>query len=122
MIHFLLRAVIAACGLWLASQIVHGVSYDNFTTLAIAGLLLGVANAVVRPILTVITFPITIITLGLFLIVVNAAMVGLVALLLDGFTVDGFWPAVWTTLIVGLTGWVGSWFIGPKPSRRRDAA
>lgn len=122
MIHFLLRAVIAACGLWLASQIVHGVSYDTFTTLAIAGLLLGVANAVVRPILTVVTFPITIITLGLFLIVVNAAMVGLVALLLDGFTVDGFWPAVWTTLIVGLTGWVGSWFIGPKPSRRRESA
>lgn len=122
MIHFLLRAVIAACGLWLASQIVHGVSYNNFTTLAIAGLLLGVANAVVRPILTVVTFPITIITLGLFLIVVNAAMIGLVALLLDGFRVDGFWPAVWTTLIVGITGWVGSWFIGPKPSRRRDSA
>ncbi|MFO1013709.1 MAG: phage holin family protein [Caulobacteraceae bacterium] len=120
MIHFLLRAVIAACGLWLAAHIVSGVGYDNLTTLAIAGLLLGVANAVVRPILTVVTFPITIVTLGLFLIVVNAAMIGLVAVLLDGFHVNGFWPAVWTTIIVGITGWVGSWFIGPKPSSRRN--
>ena len=111
---FILRALIAALGLWLATEWVGGVSIDSPGTLVIAGLLLGVMNAIVRPLAVILTFPITLVTLGLFLLVVNAAMVALVAWLLPGFNLAGFWPAFWTALIVSLTGWVGSWFIGSK--------
>jgi putative membrane protein len=111
---FILRALIAALGLWLATEWVNGVHIDSATTLVIAGLLLGVVNAIVRPLAVILTFPITLITLGLFLLIVNAAMVGLVAWLLPGFNLDGLGPAVWTALIVSLTSWVASWFIGSK--------
>lgn len=111
---FILRALIAALGLWLATEWVNGVSIDSPGTLVIAGILLGVVNAIVRPLAVILTFPITLLTLGLFLLVVNAAMVGLVAWFLPGFNLAGFWPALWTALIVGITGWIGSWFIGSK--------
>jgi len=111
---FILRALITALGLWLATEWVYGVQIDSPWTLVIAGVLLGVVNAIVRPLTVILTFPITIVTLGLFLLVVNAAMVALVAWLLPGFHVAGFWPAFWTALIVSLTSWVASWFIGPK--------
>ncbi|MBS0365897.1 MAG: phage holin family protein [Proteobacteria bacterium] len=112
MIGFLLRAVITAAGLWLATQWVDGVRVDSTTSLLIAALLLGVVNAVVRPVAFVLTLPITILTLGLFLFVLNALMVKLVAWLLPGFHVYGFRAALLTAIIVWLTGWVGSWFIG----------
>jgi putative membrane protein len=111
---FILRALIAALGLWLATEWVDGVTIDTPTTLIIAGLLLGVVNAIVRPLAVILSFPITLLTLGLFLLVVNAAMVALVAWFLPGFHLAGFWPAFWTALIVGITGWIGSWFIGSK--------
>ena len=111
---FILRALIAALGLWLATEWVNGVSIDSPGTLVIAGILLGVVNAIVRPLAVILTFPITLLTLGLFLLVVNAAMVGLVAWFLPGFNLAGFWPALLTALIVGITGWIGSWFIGSK--------
>lgn len=113
---FILRALITALGLWLATEWVDGVQIDSPWTLVIAGVLLGVVNAIVRPLAVILTFPITIVTLGLFLLVVNAAMVALVAWLLPGFHVGGFWPAFWTALIVGLTAWVASWFVGSKGS------
>jgi putative membrane protein len=111
---FILRALITALGLWLATEWVDGVQIDSPWTLVFAGVLLGVVNAIVRPLTVILTFPITIVTLGLFLLVVNAAMVALVAWLLPGFNLAGFWPAFWTALIVSLTSWVASWFIGPK--------
>jgi putative membrane protein len=112
---FILRAVIAALGLWLATYWVSwGVRIDSPTTLVLAGLLLGVMNAVVRPIVVILTLPLTLITLGFFLLVVNALMVLLVALMLPGFHVSGFWPAFLTALIVSVTGWIGSWLIGPR--------
>lgn len=111
---FIFRAVIAALGLWLATRIISGITIDSPTTLLLAGLLLGIVNAVIRPIAVVLTFPITIVTIGLFLLVINAAMVGLVAWLLPGFTVSGFGAALLTAIVVSITGWIGSWFIGPK--------
>ncbi|MCC6171446.1 MAG: phage holin family protein [Gammaproteobacteria bacterium] len=115
---FLLRAVIAAFGLWLATYLIDGFRIDDPTTLLIAALLLGVVNAIVRPIAVVLTFPITIVTLGLFLLVVNAAMMGLVAWMLPGFHIAGFWTALLGALVVGVTGWIGSWFIGSKGVER----
>ena len=109
---FILRALIAAGGLWLASRWVGGFSITSMGTLLIAAALLGVVNAVVRPIAVILTFPITIVTLGLFLLVVNAGMVSLVAWILPNFTIAGFWPAVLGALTVSIVSWFGSWFIG----------
>lgn len=111
---FVLRTLIGAAGLWLAARLLSGMRFDTGATLLLAAVLLGIANAVVRPLLIALTFPITVLTLGLFLLVVNAAMLGLVAWLLDGFQLDGFGPALVGSLIVGIVSWIGSWWIGPR--------
>jgi putative membrane protein len=118
MMGFLLRAVITAIGLWLASVWVSTVHIDSTRTLIFAALLLGVVNAFVRPIAFILTLPITILTLGLFLLVLNAAMVGLVAWMLPGFHVGGFSGALLTAIIVWLVSWVASWFIGQRGFER----
>jgi len=87
---FVLRAVFAALGLWLATEWVDGIAVDSAATLLMAGLLLGVVNATVRPLLMLLTLPLALFTLGFFLLVINAWMVGLVAWMLDGVTVAGF--------------------------------
>ena len=109
---FVLRVAIVALGLWLATQILPGLYFASAGTLLVAALLLGVVNAIVRPIAVVLTLPLTLLTLGLFLLVINAAMLGLVALLLSGFQISGFWTAVGASLIVSLTGWIASGLIG----------
>ncbi|MEA3150633.1 MAG: putative rane protein [Gammaproteobacteria bacterium] len=114
MLGFLIRASIVALGLWLATAWVKGVTIDSPATLILAGVLLGVVNSIVRPIAIVLTLPMTIVTLGLFLLVINAGMVALVAWMLPGMTVAGFWSAFWTAVIVSLVSIVGSWFVGPK--------
>jgi len=109
---FILRALIAAFGLWLASTWVDGFSITTTPTLLIAAALLGVVNAVIRPIAVVLTFPITIVTLGVFLLVINAAMLGLVAWVLPDFSIAGFWPALLGAIIVSIVSWIGTWFVG----------
>jgi putative membrane protein len=104
---FLIRAVFAALGLWVASKFVPGIRVDDTGTLVLAALLLGIVNAVVRPVVFILTLPITIVTLGLFLLVVNAAMIGLVAWLLGGFHVDGLIPGVLAAIVTGLASWIG---------------
>lgn len=112
MFRFIFRILIAAAGLWLAARIVPGVTADGWTTLLIAGLLLGVVNAIVRPVVTVLTFPLTLLTLGLFLLVVNAAMIGLVAWFLDGLAVNGLWAGVQAAVVTGIVSWVGQVLLG----------
>jgi putative membrane protein len=112
---FVLRALISAIGLWIATYWVSGIRIDDATTLVLAGALLGIINAIVRPIAIVLTLPITILSLGFFLLVVNAGMVALVAGILPGFHIPGgFWSAFGTALIVSITGWIGSWLIGSR--------
>lgn len=111
---FLLRLLIGAVGLWLAEAILPGIDVANVGTLIAAAFLLGIVNAIVRPVLIVLTLPITVITLGIFLLVINAAMLGLVAWILPGFYIAGFWSAFFGALIVSITGWLASWFIGPR--------
>jgi putative membrane protein len=115
---FVLRAVITAIGLWIATRWVSGVRIDSATTLLLAALLLGVVNAIVRPILFILTLPLTLITLGLFLLVLNAAMVALVAGILPGFHLAGFRAALLTWLIVWITGWIGNSLIGHRGFER----
>lgn len=109
---FLVRLVITALGLWVAATLVSGIQVDDTATLLWAALLLGIVNAVVRPIAILLTLPITLLSLGLFLWVINAGMLGLVAWLLDGFQIAGFGSALLGAIFVSLTSWVGSAFIG----------
>jgi putative membrane protein len=99
--------------LWIASAIVPGMRIEGAATLVLAAILLGVVNAVVRPVAILLTLPLTIVTLGLFLLVVNAAMLGLVAALLERFTLSGLLPAVAGSIVVSATGWLASWYVGP---------
>lgn len=108
---FLVRAVFAALGLWVASVILPGVDVANTGTLVVAALLLGVVNAFVRPIVTILTLPITIVTLGLFLLIVNAMMIGLVDLMLPGFDVRGLVAGVMAAIITGVSSWIGGMVI-----------
>ena len=109
-----LRTIIAMLGLFLASQLLPGVTIVGTGTFILAALLLGLVNGVVRPIAFVLTLPLTIVTLGLFLLVLNAAMFGLVAAVLDNFTVSGFWSAIFGAILVSITSTISSWYIGPE--------
>jgi putative membrane protein len=109
-----LRIVIVALGLWLAAEIFSGLSFDGPGTLFAAALLLGIVNAIVRPIAILLTLPLTLITLGLFLLVVNAGMLGLVAAMLGGFQINGFWTAVGASLVVSAVSWVASGLLNDK--------
>lgn len=112
---FILRGLIAALGLWAATEMLSGIRIDTPTTLVLAGLLLGLVNAVVRPFALLLSLPALLLSLGLFLLVVNAAMLALVAAMLPGFTIPGgFWSAVGAALIVSIVSWIGSWFIGSR--------
>ena len=115
MSRFILRAAVAVLGLWLASQWIDGFRIADQNTLSIAAVLLGVVNALVRPLALLLTLPLTLASLGLFVFVVNAGMLALVARLLPGFTLSGFRAALLGAIVVGLAGWFGSWFIGPRP-------
>ena len=109
-----LRTLIIMLGLYLASALIPGVHIAGTGSMIIAAVLLCLVNAIVRPIAFVLTLPLTVVTLGLFLFVLNAAMFGLVAAMLDGFVVAGFWSAVFGAIIVSITSTVASWYIGPS--------
>lgn len=113
---FFLRTLITILGLLLASAIIPGVEIIGTGSVVLAAILLGFVNAFVRPVAFLVTLPITILTLGLFLFVLNAAMFGLVAAMLDSFSVSGFWSAIFGSLVVSVTSTVASWYIGPDGS------
>jgi putative membrane protein len=113
---FTLRLLVNALGFWLAAQIVPGMQIQGAGTFVAAVLLLGVVNALVRPVAVLLTLPFTVATLGLFLLVVNAGMFALVAWLLQDFQLAGFGSALMGSIVVSLTGWIGSWYIGPRGS------
>ncbi len=111
---FILRLLITMLGLWLADQLLDGVTITGSGTFVLAALLLGFVNALIRPIAIILTLPLSILTLGLFLFVINALMFSLVATLLSQFVVAGFGSALLGSIIVSLTSLVASWYIGPK--------
>jgi putative membrane protein len=108
----ILRLLVSAFALWLASRIVPGLWFEKPSTLLLAAALLGIVNAVVRPVLVFLTFPFTLVTLGLFLLVINAAMLGLVASLLEGFRIAGFLSALLGSIVVSLVSGAANWLIG----------
>ncbi len=111
---FLLRTGVTALAIWIASAIVPGLRVEGTLTLLVAAVLLGVVNAVVRPIAIVLTLPLTLLSLGLFLVVVNAGMLALVAAMLDAMTLAGFWSAVFASLVVSAVSTTASWYVGPR--------
>jgi putative membrane protein len=118
MLMFLLHWIVVAIGLAVAANLVPGVTIADNTALAIGALVLGFVNAVVRPVMTLLTLPITVLTLGLFYLVVNAAAFGLAAALVPGFAVASFWAAMFGALVVSVVSWLVGAFT-PSP-RRRD--
>lgn len=112
------RTLITAFGLWLADVLLDGIHFDGASALFIAALLLGVVNAIVRPVLVFLTFPLTLVTLGLFLLVINGLMVSLVAWLMPSFHVDSLAAAVLAALIVGVTGWLANSYVTDDDVRR----
>ena len=97
----------------MASALIPGVDISGTGSVIVAAILLGLVNGFVRPVAFLLTLPVTIITLGLFLFVLNAAMFGLVAAMLDNFVVSGIWSAIFGSLVVGITSTMASWYIGP---------
>ena len=119
---FLTRLVITALGLWLASTILSGVVIRGWSNLILAALLLGMVNAFVRPVLLILTLPLTILTLGLFLLVLNGLTLAFVAWLMPGFSVSGLWAATLGGIVVGLTSWFANGFIGSSGRLERYRA
>lgn len=109
---FLLRILINAAALGVASELLSGIHIAGFGWLVLAAFLFGIVNAVVRPVAVLLSLPLTIVTLGLFLLVVNAAMLGLTALLVPGMRVDGFWSAVFGSIVISVVSWAATRFVG----------
>jgi putative membrane protein len=117
MVRFALRALCAALGFWLASRVVHGVYVSSLSSLLTAGLVLGLANAMVRPVMVILTLPLTIVTFGALLLVVNGMTVMLVDIFMGGVEITGPWPAVVAALVISLTVWICGYFIDPRDER-----
>lgn len=83
-----------------AAELVPGISYDSYGSLLVASLLLGILNALVRPFLIALSLPLVVLSLGFFFLVINAAMLSLVAWMMDSFHVNGFWSAFFGSLVI----------------------
>lgn len=114
MMKLLLRWLISALVLLAATQFVTGFHVANFYAAVIAALVLGLLNAVVRPILVVLTLPVTFVTLGLFLFVINGLLIWLMSTVVKGVTVEGFLPALFVAILLWATGVVTNWFLKPE--------
>jgi len=109
---FLTRVLITGLGLWLAATIVPGIAVGGWRSLVAAAIVLGIVNAVVRPIILILTLPITFVTLGLFLLVVNGLSFALAAAIVPGFHAGSLGAAILGALVVSVTGWFANSFVG----------
>ena len=107
MMGFIIRFLMVAFALWLAAQFVPGIEVRSTSSVLAAALILGLLNAIVRPIIVLLTLPLTIMTLGLFLFVINAAMLWGASLFLHGFVVKGFVAALLGSIVVSVISWIG---------------
>jgi putative membrane protein len=111
MLRLLLAWAINALALWVANGIFDGVRIHGWAAYLIGAAVLGIANAFLKPALTLLTLPLVILTLGLFVLVINIAMVALAAWAAPNFTVHGFWAYVGTVVVVWLVNWAGDAFV-----------
>jgi putative membrane protein len=111
---FLIRALVNAVAIWLATEVVPGIEAQGAVAVIVAAMVLGLVNAIVRPVLLVLTLPLTLVTLGLFLFVLNALCLWLTSVVVPGFDVRGFWPAFWGALIVSALSWAVNGFVSDR--------
>jgi putative membrane protein len=102
LVSFLVQWGLTSLSLWVASYLFSGLRFADGGSLLIAALLLGFANAVVKPLLILFTLPLTVLTMGLFLLVVNALVLMLVSAVVNGFTISGFWTAFFASIFISL--------------------
>ncbi len=117
-IAFLAHWGITALSLWVASFIFHGITFSDKRSLFIAALLLGLANAIIRPVVILLTVPLTVLTFGFFLLVINALMLLLVSSVVRGFRVSGFWTAFFASIFISILSFFVGMYIfhyGPHP-------
>jgi putative membrane protein len=98
--NFLIRLLVSALAAMLSAYLLPGVKIDNFITALILALVLAILNLLVKPVLIILTLPVTVVTLGLFLLVINAIIILLAARLVSGFRVDGFWWALLFSIVM----------------------
>lgn len=113
---FLRRWLVNTLGVMVAANLVDGISYDRLSGLLVASLLLGIFNAIFRPLLILLTLPLVIISLGLFTFVINAFLVYTIGHVVTSFHVAGFWPAFWGGLVISIVSQLANWLIGPPPT------
>ena len=111
---FLLRVLINTLALYLASLLIPGIELTGLGPALLAGLVLGLVNAVIRPALLFLTLPLTLLTLGLFILILNGLLLQLVAWLVGGFTVQGFWPSIFGAIVVGVVSWLLTAFLSDR--------
>lgn len=114
MIGILLRTAIIGLSIWIAAWLLPGISTADTRSLIWAAIALGLINAFVRPILLIMTLPVTVLTLGLFLLVLNAAMLNLAGWFVDGFEVVGAWNAIFGAIVISVISGLCSHLIGPS--------
>jgi putative membrane protein len=114
-IQFLKRWAITAFAVMVAASVVKGIAYDSFVALLLASALLGFLNAFARPLLLVLSMPLLLSTLGLFVLVINALLLWFVGSAVKGFHVAGFWPAFWGALVISIISLVLGLFLGGGP-------
>ncbi len=111
-LRFLLFWGINTLSLWIADELFNGIAFDSTEALLLSGLLLGIVNTLLKPILVILTLPITVLTLGLFLLVINGLTLFVVARLVPGFEVAGFWTAVGIALVVSIVSFALNHLLG----------
>lgn len=116
---FVIRLVVNAAALWVAAQLVSGFVITGVTPLILAALVLGLVNAIVRPILLILTLPLTLVTLGLFLFILNAFCIWLTSRLVPGFEVHTFLAAVLGALVISIVSWIVTAFLSDAGRFRR---
>ena len=114
---FISRVLITSLGLWLADVMLSRMSFDDVPSMILSALLLGIVNALVRPFIVILTLPSTLLSLGIFLLIINGAMVMLVARLMPAFHLEGLGTAVMASIVVGLTSWIAN-ASGPRKRHR----
>ena len=115
--HFVFRWAITTIAVMVASSIIHGIRYDTVASLIGAALLLGILNAFVRPILLILSVPLILLTLGFFILILNALMLFFVPSIVIGFHVDSFWSAFWGAIVVSIVSWILSAFFRGSDGR-----
>ena len=111
MVGFLVHTAILAVAIWVTAQVVSGVTVASWTALSLAALVLALVNAIVRPVLLILTLPITVLTLGLFYLVINGAAFGLAAAFVPGFGVASWTAAILGALLTSLLSWAIGIFV-----------